>query len=488
MHLNRRIVIQLVIFSIVSLVAATVMVFGYIKFPTMLGIGRYSVTVELPRSGGLYESGNVTYRGTKVGKVASVELVPTGGVRAVLSLDSSYEIPSDLVAEVHSQSAVGEQYVALVPRDSVSAPLKNGDLIASADTTLPPPIDELLDSANRGLDAIPHDNLKTAIDESYLAVGGLGPELSRIIQGSTTLAIDARADIESLTAMIDRSAPVLDSQAESGDAIRDWAANLAVVTDQLRDNDAALAGMIDGGGPAAERARELVELVKPTLPVILANLVSVGGVAVTYAPDLEQLLVLLPQGIANVQGGLMGNLNSKQDYRGGYLDFNLNINLPAPCTTGFLPPQQRRTAAQVDAPDRPVGDLYCRIPQDAQQNVRGARNLPCRTKPGKRAPTVAMCESDEQYVPLNNGQNWKGDPNATMSGQAIPQLPPGTSPAVPAAPPVVIPPAGPALAIVAYDPATGTYVGPDGKVYTQADLAQNGQKDMTWQSMLVPPS
>src|SRR6478752_8232613 len=50
-------------------------------------------------------------------------------------------------------------------------------------------------------------------------------------------------------------------------------------------------------------------------------------------------------------------------------------------------------------------------------NVRGVRNIPCETKPGKRAPTVELCESDEQYVPLNDGLNWKGDPNATMSGQ-----------------------------------------------------------------------
>ncbi len=38
-----------------------------------------------------------------------------------------------------------------------------------------------------------------------------------------------------------------------------------------------------------------------------------------------------------------------------------------------------------------------------------------------------MCESNENYVPLNDGYNWKGDPNATLSGQAVPQLPPGVA-------------------------------------------------------------
>jgi len=41
-------------------------------------------------------------------------------------------------------------------------------------------------------------------------------------------------------------------------------------------------------------------------------------------------------------------------------------------------------------------------------------------------------------------------------------------------------------AVVPYDPATGDYIGPDGKSYTEADLAHPGNK--TWQSMLVPPT
>ena len=81
----------------------------------MFGIGRYHVTVELPRTAGLYPSANVTYRGAEVGRVKSVRLTDTG-VAAVLSLKSDIDIPSDLDAQVHSQSAVGEQYVALLPR------------------------------------------------------------------------------------------------------------------------------------------------------------------------------------------------------------------------------------------------------------------------------------------------------------------------------------------------------------------------------------
>lgn len=152
-------------------------------------------------------------------------------------------------------------------------------------------------------------------------------------------------------------------------------------------------------------------------------------------PVFDRALATIPDALA-VLAGILANLNTKQAYRGQYLSFNLNLNLPPPCTTGFLPAQQRRIPTFEDYPDRPAGDLYCRVPQDSPFNVRGARNIPCETVPGKRAPTVKLCESDEPYLPLNDGYNWKGDPNATVpglgSGQDIPQtwqtmlLPPGS--------------------------------------------------------------
>lgn len=492
MRLNRRILIQLAIFGAVALAAISEMGLHFMKLPVMLfGAGRYTVTMQLPQTGGLYDTSNVTYRGVEVGRVASVHLTDTG-VEAALSLKSGISIPSDLKAEVHSQSAIGEQYVELLPRDGNSRPLKNGDVIPLKDTSVPPDINSLLAAATAGLRAVPHDDLKTVIDESYTAVGGLGPELSRLVKGSSKLAIDAHANLDSLTALIDQAQPVLDSQTETSDAIQAWAAHLATVTKELQTSDKAVAGILDNGGPAAAEARQLIERLQPTLPILLANLVSVGQVALTYRNDLEQILVLYPQATSYLSGAAVANANTKQAYQGIYIDFNLNLGIPPMCLTGFLPATQQRVPTLVDAPDHPPGDFYCRVPQDSPFNVRGARNLPCETVPGKRAPTVKMCESDEQYVPLNDGFNWKGDPNATLSGQDVPQLPPGSPRQAPAAPPppppaAGPPPAPPLVAGAPYDPATGAYVGPDGRVQTQSDLAQTAPKEKTWQTMLVPP-
>ena len=403
------------------------MAFGVVNVPALLGFGRYTVVVDLPSGGGLYPTSVVTYRGTEIARGDSVE-VTRDGARAVLTMDASTPIPAEVSAAVHSRSAVGEQFLELTPKnpDSQTRNLKDGDVIPVGGVRVPPEIGGLLDATNRALQAIPQDNLRTVIDEANRAVGGLGPELNRIVKGSTALAIESGNTVDPLTKLIDQSPAVLGSQVDTADSIAAWAQHMASITGQVKARDGALADLLVHGGPALNEGRALFDRVAPVLPVLLANMVSLGEIAVAYRSDIEQLLVLFPQGTAVMSAIALPDSGVKQDYRGIYLDFNLNLNLPPPCNTGFLPVHQQRAASEVDAPERPAGELYCRVPQDSDLNVRGVRNIPCENDPAKRAPTVELCESDEQYVPLNDGYNWKDDPNATLSGQGVPQYAPGS--------------------------------------------------------------
>ncbi len=88
MNLNRQARVQLIVFTVIALIALAVMGGRYMKLPAkVFGVGRYTVMMELPRTGGLYETGNVTYRGSQVGRVQAVRLTDSG-VIAELSLTS----------------------------------------------------------------------------------------------------------------------------------------------------------------------------------------------------------------------------------------------------------------------------------------------------------------------------------------------------------------------------------------------------------------
>src|SRR5689334_5660815 len=233
LRLSRRVWTQLAILAVITLVAVSVMTFGFVNVPALIGIGRYNVTLELPSSGGLYPTSVVTYRGSEIGRVTAIDVTPDG-VRANLKLQSSTKVPSDVSAAVHSRSAVGEQFVELTAASGdTAAALADGDVIPEGRTQIPPDIGGLLDATNRALQAIPQDNLRTVVDEANTAVAGLGPELSRIVDGSTALAIEAGKTVDPITRLIDESPPVLDSQVRTSDSIAAWANRMASITGQL---------------------------------------------------------------------------------------------------------------------------------------------------------------------------------------------------------------------------------------------------------------
>ncbi len=284
--------------------------------------------------------------------------------------------------------------------------------------------------------------------------------------------------------------------------------------------------MLDTGPGAAQEVSRLLDQVKPTLPVLLANLTSLGQVAVTYRPGLEQLLVLIPPAAAFYQSA-----GPAQNATGIPLgDFRISISDPPACTVGFLPPSSWRSPADTTTIDTPVG-LYCKLPQDSPIAVRDARNYPCMDVPGKYAPTVQECKSDKPFQPLAVRQHALGpypfDPNLIAQGVPPDQrvtvndnifgpiegtaLPPELGQAPPGPPPIEAPPPpadpsspppggespaiapsgftpfdsapGPSVAVAHYDPATGRFATPGGQVLQQADVVSPGAQK-SWKDLV----
>ncbi|MGV0835033.1 MCE family protein [Mycolicibacterium thermoresistibile] len=415
--LTRFVRTQLILFTIASVVGVSVMVFVYMQVPMLLGIGRMTVTIELPAAGGLYRFSNVTYRGSQVGKVQSVSLTDDG-VQATMSLVGSAKIPADLRAEVRSMSAVGEQYVELLPRTDSPPYLENGSVIKRSDTTIPQAVGPMLEQLSTLVDTIPKESLNRLLDESFEAFNGTGYDFGSLLDSSATVTRDANAIAEQTRALTEDAVPFLDAQAQTTDSIRTWASSLAGVTDQLHNNDPQIRTVLQQGPGFAQETAQLLEQARPTLPVLLANLTTFGQIGVTYNPSIEQLLVLVPPFVAQIQ--TYAPTNNPTGLPNG--EFSLGLGDPAACTVGFLPPSSWRNPADTRAIDTPEG-LYCKLPQDSPVAVRGARNYPCMEHPGKRAPTVELCNDPEGYKPLATRQHALGpypfDPNLVAQGEPI---------------------------------------------------------------------
>ena len=295
--LTRFVRIQLAIFAIVGTLGVIAMVLFYIQAPTLLGIGRMTVTLELPATGGLYQFSNVTYRGVQLGKVTSVGLTPTGA-KATLSLSTSPKVPANLTAKVLSVSAVGEQYVDLQPNTDSPPYLHDGSVIAVRDTTIPQPVGPMLDQVSALVDSIPKAKLGQLLDETFQGFNGTGYDLGSLIDSSKVLSRDANGVVDRTKALTEDTGPLLDTQANTTDSIRTWARSFDGISQTLENNDSHFRTILQNGPAAADEASRLLEQIKPTLPVLLANLSTIGQIGVTYHPSIEQLLVLLPTSVA----------------------------------------------------------------------------------------------------------------------------------------------------------------------------------------------
>jgi phospholipid/cholesterol/gamma-HCH transport system substrate-binding protein len=412
--LTRFVRIQLLIFTIIGIVGVIAMVLFYIQAPTLLGIGRITVSLELPSTGGLYRFSNVTYRGVQMGKVTAVSLTPKGA-KATLSLSTSPKIPANLQAEVLSVSAVGEQYVDLRPRTDSGPYLHDGSVIAMHDTTIPQAVGPMLDQVSSLVKSLPKNKIGQLLDESFQAFNGAGYDLGSLTESASRISADSNSIVDRTRALTEDSQPLLNAQAQTTDSIRTWAHSLAGISDVLANDDSRVRTVLHNGPGALDEASRLFEQIKPTLPLLLANLTTIGQIGITYHPSIEQLLVLLPSAVAIEQTAQGQNWPDGQA-RG---DFALTVDDPPICTVGFLPQNQWRSPADTSDIDTPDG-LYCKLPQDSPLAVRGARNYPCMGHPGKRAPTVEICNSDKPFMPLAMRQHVLGpspiDPNLLAQG------------------------------------------------------------------------
>jgi phospholipid/cholesterol/gamma-HCH transport system substrate-binding protein len=509
--LSRLVRIQLALFTVASLIGVVTMAVVYMQAPTLLGIGRITVTLQMPAAGGLYTFSNVTYRGVNVGKVTEMRTVDGRRVEAVLSLGTSPRIPANLTARVRSVSAVGEQYVDLQPVDDSPPYLQDGSVISADRTALPQPVGPMLDKLNDLVGSFPKDKLGPLLDESFKAFNGAGYDFGSLLDSTNTLTRNLDGVADQSRALIDDSGPLLDSQVQTTDSLRVWARSLAGLTDQFVAHDDQFRTLLQNGPGFAREVSGLLEEVKPTLPVLLANLTSIGQVLVTYNKSLEQLLVLFPPYLAGLQSVTPANNPTGKPLG----DFAISISDPPSCTVGFLPPSEWRSPADTTEMDTPDG-IYCKLPQDSPIAVRGARNYPCIEHPGKRAATVQDCNSPEGFQPLAMRQHTLGpaplDPN--LVSQGIPPdgridlgdrlyapvegtgPPPGPPPAAPPPPDGAAPGAAPSayddsarptVGFAQYNPQTGAYMGSDGKLYHQANLA-TPTAPASWEDLMPGPS
>ncbi|MEV6475642.1 MlaD family protein [Streptomyces sp. NPDC051657] len=327
----------------------------------------YTVTVQLPQTGGLYTHSNVTYRGVSVGRVGPIELTEDG-VEAELRIEQDAPpIPDSLTAVVANLSAVGEQYVDLRPTREEGPFLGNGSVIDEADTTIPAPPTDVLTSVDDLASSVDLESLRTVVEEFGAAFEGRGDDLQVLLDTSGDFIEAADKALPVTTRLMADGERVLRTQAEQGQALKGFASGAKELAAELKGSDADLRRLIATTPDAAVQISGLLRDLDPAFGVVVANLLTTSEVAVTRQRGLEELLVKLP---AVAAAGA-----SAVDDDGARFGMSVTFFEPLPCTAGYGGTVYRNGLNTSDGPAVNTA-ARCASSPGTGINVRGSANAP----------------------------------------------------------------------------------------------------------------
>lgn len=358
--MTRAVRIRLLVFLVIGGLAVVNAGARYAGLSVPFSSPTYTVSVHLKESGGLFERGEVTYRGYTVGRVKALDF-RTDGVIARIAIKDRWKIPSALVAEVHNRSAVGEQYLDLVPSTDAGPYLADGAVIDADRTTTPVHDQDLIVATDKLLRSIDPDALATVVDESAAAFGGAGNDLGRLLGNSRTILDAAQDALPATRSLLASGATVLGTQDDQAATITSYLHDLDRVTGVFATRDRAVRVVLADGTAAAKELDGLVIGLAPGLPGLLGNVVVLSGITSSRRDEIEESLVAIPWALASAQ-------TPGRDGR-AHFTFVGGVS-PTPCRKGYLPASQWRSPMDLTTSKVP-DDLGCLEPASVPRGVTG---------------------------------------------------------------------------------------------------------------------
>ncbi|TSD48505.1 MCE family protein [Rhodococcus sp. KBS0724] len=392
---------QLVGFVLVALLGLVYVGGKYVRLDNLLGFGQYTVKTELQTSGGIFTNAEVTYRGVPVGRVGDLSLTEDG-IEVDLKIDNNApQIPASTRAVVANRSAIGEQFVDLVPDTDQGPFLEDGSVIAVGDTATPVPVEEVLTSANGLVHSVPVDALHTVAVELGAAFNGKGEDIQVLADSLSGLSQSGLDTLPQTLGLIRDSQTVLTTQSDQSSSIKQFSADLDVIAAQLRTSDPDIRRLIDNGIPASEQIGALVNETGPALTTDLTNLASFTQTLAPRAIALQPFLIFLPGLAAAAPTVAPGDGTVHQG-------LVLETNNPLSCTVGYegtmaiLADMKRQDPNFDDTQqDFPLNTAAsCEVPLGSETGVRSANRV-IYADPGTIQPWDFTPKVDPDKLNLN---------------------------------------------------------------------------------------
>ena len=262
---------------------------------------RYSVYAMFPDAGGVFTNQEVTYRGITVGQVGTME-VTEEGVKIELLIEETYnKIPKeDVEARVMFKSAVGEQFVDLLPAGDDAPYLEDDDEIPMDQNTIPVSTQDLLVTLEAVLRGVPPESLKGAVDALGVGLTGHGPDIATIIESMAELAELFADRAPEVQGILREGTKVGSAFVESGDDFKRAIRELVEVSEELSQDRSHIARLLRNANLTSDEVVALLRDYDGNVDRFLPQFAELNALQADHADDLVQLFIHLPSGLDRV--------------------------------------------------------------------------------------------------------------------------------------------------------------------------------------------
>lgn len=347
--MNRRITARIGLLAAIVVAGLYYTWFDVLQY--RVGSQPYDLTVAMPRAGGLYPGGFVTYRGVDIGRITSIGLSRTG-VAVRLAINPGVRIPRDSSVTVHDLSALGEEYVDFVPRSQQPPYLTSKSRISIDPAGEPIQVSQLLSDATRFSDSIDTGQVSTLLTTATQALSGSGPALHQVLVSSQSIFADLQQVQPQTVADIQGGNALLRTGQVTNPDLHTYADQLAQLSQQVKSSNPDIEALFANGQAATAQLQGLLKA--DSAP--LARLTTLGqdltSITASNLPAVQALLVALPT-FANDAGSLYynGTVNGQFFLNPGYLPICTYSSAPLPLPTAPAPPADLSATCHTTAPN-----------------------------------------------------------------------------------------------------------------------------------------
>lgn len=258
------------LFVLVCLVLLGALLLQFSKGTLLLKPG-YDLHLTAKNVGGLKNHATVLMSGVQVGTVSSCELAPDGkSVTIHLRIYAKYSIYNDARFVIDQSGFLGDQYVAIIPRDNKGEKLGPGGTasaeepfdIQAAERSAMSFITDLHATAKK-IDGAVDDVRRLALNETTLG------NVSNIVQNLAQVSIDARATAAELRELV---------RTNQGPA-QVAASNLVAFSDRLLVAAQTAQNILSNGAPRVDATLGQLQASTASLTNLLGDLQAGRGLA-----------------------------------------------------------------------------------------------------------------------------------------------------------------------------------------------------------------